>query len=195
MVAAVRRLRPQVWLSVSVTTRPPRPGETDGVDYHFVDDATFDRMASEGALLEHATFAGHRYGTPRAPVEERLAAGVPVLLEIELQGARQVRAAMPSALLVFLAPPSWDELVRRLTDRGTENPSVVRHRLDAARIELAAEDEFDAVVVNSSVQEAAERLVALIETPGYAKFKRRSESCPARQRCPRASPTRPSTSC
>ena len=135
------------------------------MQYRFVDDAAFDRFVQDGALLEHATFAGHRYGTPRAPVEERLAAGVPVLLEIELQGARQVRGAMPSALLVFLAPPSWEELVRRLTSRGTEDAVVVRNRLDAARIELAAEDEFDEVVVNASVQDAAERLVALIEIP------------------------------
>jgi guanylate kinase len=162
VVAAVRERHPEMWLSVSVTTRPPRPGEVDGIDYFFVDDAAFDQLVADGALLEHATFTGNRYGTPRAPVEEHLAAGTPVLLEIELQGARQVRAAMPAALLVFLAPPSWEELVRRLTDRGTEDADVVRHRLDAARIELAAEDEFDAVVVNSTVQEAADRLVALI---------------------------------
>jgi guanylate kinase len=165
VIADVRERHPQIWLSVSVTTRPPRPGETEGEDYYFVDDAEFDRLVAEGALLEHATFAGFRYGTPRAPVDDHLAAGTPVLLEIELQGARQVRAAMPPALLVFLAPPSWDELVRRLTGRGTEDPAVVRQRLDAARIELAAEDEFDAVVINSSVQEASDRLVALIGIP------------------------------
>lgn len=164
---AVGRRHPEVWVSVSVTTRPPRIGETDGVDYRFVDDAAFDRLVAEGALLEHATFAGHRYGTPRAPVEEQLAAGVPVLLEIDLQGARQVRAAMPDALLVFLAPPSWEELVRRLTDRGTEDPEVVRRRLDAARVELSAEDEFDAVVVNdSTLEDAADRLVTLMGIPG-----------------------------
>src|SRR2546421_11805657 len=165
VVTAVTQRNPKVWLSVSVTTRPPRPGERDGVDYHFVDEDEFERLVQDGAFLEHATFSEHRYGTPKAPVDEHLAAGVPVLLEIELQGARQVRTAMPSALLVFLAPPSWDELVRRLTGRGTEDHSVVRRRLDAARIELAAEDEFDVVVVNASVQEAAERLVALIEIP------------------------------
>jgi guanylate kinase len=166
VVSAVRERHPEVWLSVSVTTRPPRPGEQEGVDYYFVDDAEFDRLVEQGSLLEHATFAGHRYGTPRAPVEERLAAGVPVLLEIELQGARQVRAAMPTALLVFLAPPSWEELVRRLTDRGTEDPAVVRRRLDAARVELSAEDEFDEIIVNdSTLQEAADRLVALMGIP------------------------------
>jgi guanylate kinase len=165
VVAEVRRRYPEVWVSVSVTTRPRRPGEVDGVHYHFVDDAEFDRLVSSGALLEHATFAGYRYGTPRAPVEQHLDAGTPVLLEIELQGARQVRAAMPEALLVFLASPSWDELVRRLTDRGTEDPSVVRRRLDAARIELAAEDEFDEIILNSSVREASDRLVALMGIP------------------------------
>ena len=161
----MRSRHPQIWLSVSVTTRLPRPGEVDGEHYNFVDDAAFDRLVSSGALLEHATFAGFRYGTPRAPVDEHLATGIPVLLEIELQGARQVRAAMPEALLVFLAPPSWDELVRRLTDRGTEDAAVVRRRLDAARIELAAEDEFDEVILNSSVREASDRLVALIGIP------------------------------
>ena len=162
VVAAIREKAPQVWLSVSVTTRAPRAGEREGVDYHFVDDAEFSRLVADNALLEHASYAGNRYGTPRAPVVERLAAGVPVLLEIELQGARQVRAAMPEALLVFLAPPSWDELVRRLTDRGTEDPAVVRRRLDVARIELAAEDEFDEVVLNSSIPDAADRLLALM---------------------------------
>jgi guanylate kinase len=165
VIADVRERHPRVWLSVSVTTRAPRPGEVDGEHYRFVDDAAFDRMVAEGALLEHATFAGFRYGTPRGPVEEHLSGGTPVLLEIELQGARQVRTAMPGALLVFLAPPSWDELVRRLTDRGTEDQAVVRRRLDAARIELAAEDEFDEVIINSSVRETSDRLVALIGIP------------------------------
>ncbi|MFL6240694.1 MAG: guanylate kinase [Actinomycetes bacterium] len=165
VIADVRERHPSVWLSVSVTTRAPRPGEVEGEHYHFVDDAEFDRLVAASALLEHATFAGNRYGTPRAPVLEHLAAGAPALLEIELQGARQVRAAMPEALLVFLAPPSWDELVRRLTDRGTEDPAVVRRRLDAARIELAAEDEFDEVILNSSVRAASDRLVTLIGIP------------------------------
>lgn len=161
-MAYLREHAPQVWQSVSVTTRGPRPGETDGVQYHFVDNAEFDRMVTAGELLEHARYAGNQYGTPRKPVEERLAASVPALLEIELQGARQVRQAMPEALLVFLAPPSWEELVRRLTGRGTEDPEVVRRRLDAARVELAAEDEFDEVVFNVSVPEAAQRLLALM---------------------------------
>lgn len=163
VVAEVRRRHPRVWLSVSVTTRGARPGETDGVEYHFVDDAEFDRMVAAGELLEHASYAGHRYGTPRRPVEERLASGVPALLEIELQGARQVRAAMPEAFLVFLAPPSWEELARRLTGRGTEAPDHREARLNRARVELAAEGEFDAVVVNDVVGDAADRLVALME--------------------------------
>ena len=163
VIAWLREHAPHIWQSVSVTTRTPRAGEQDGVEYHFVDDAEFDRMVAAGELLEHASYAGHRYGTPRQPVLDHLAAGVPALLEIELQGARQVRSAMPEALLVFLAPPSWEELVRRLTGRGTEDPDVVRRRLDAARIELAAEDEFDEVILNASVPEAAERLLALMQ--------------------------------
>ena len=165
VIAEIRRRHPEVWLSVSVTTRPPRPGETDGVEYHFAGDEEFDRLVAEGAFLEHATYAGHRYGTPRGPVAERLAAGQPALLEIDLQGARQVRAAMPGALLVFLAPPGWDELVRRLTERATDDPATVRRRLDEARRELAHEDEFDVVVVNDSVGAAAARVVALMTDP------------------------------
>ena len=162
VVAAVRRLHPEVWLSVSVTTRRPRPGETDGVEYHFVDQAEFDRMVADGELLEHASYAGSSYGTPRRPVEERLASGAPALLEIELQGARQVRRSMPEARLVFLAPPSFDELARRLTGRGTEDAETVRRRLDVARVEMASVDEFDEVVVNDDVEQAAHRLVALL---------------------------------
>ena len=163
VIAVVRRRHPHVWLSVSVTTRTPRPGEVDGVQYHFVSREEFDRMVGAGELLEHADYAGNSYGTPRRPVEEQLARGVPALLEIELQGARQVRAAMPQAQLVFLAPPSFDELARRLTGRGTEDPERVRRRLDLARIEMAAEDEFDVVVVNDDLERAADRLVALLE--------------------------------
>jgi guanylate kinase len=163
VVAAVRRRYPQAWLSVSVTTRAPRPGETDGVEYHFVDDAEFARMVAAGELLEHDAHLGASYGTPRAPVEAQLRAGLPALLEIDLEGARQVRAAMPDAQLVFLAPPSFEELARRLIGRGTESPERVRSRLDRARIELAAEDEFDVVVVNDDVERAADALVALLD--------------------------------
>ncbi len=162
VVAAVRRRHPEVWVSVSVTTRPMRPGERDGSPYRFVDGAEFARMVAAGELLEHALYAGSFYGTPRTAVEERLAAGVPTLLKIDLQGARQVRARMPTARLVFLAPPSWAELERRLVDRGTEDPQVLAARLDRARIELAAEAEFDAVVINATVEAAADRLVALM---------------------------------
>jgi len=162
VLARIREAYPQVWTSVSVTTRPPRPGEVDGREYYFVDDEEFDRLVASGDLLEWATFVGHRHGTPRAPVEAKLAAGVPVLLEIDLAGARQVRTADPDALLVFLAPPSWDELVRRLNGRGTEAPEIIRRRLDEARVELAAEPEFDVTLVNTSVQEVCDELVALM---------------------------------
>jgi guanylate kinase len=151
-----------VWLSVSVTTRAPRPGEIHGVHYFFVDDAEFDRLVDEGELLEWAEFAGNRYGTPRRPVLEHLAAGVPALLEIDLQGARQVRASMPEARLVFLAPPSWEELVRRLVGRGTEPPEVIERRLAAAREELAAEREFDVTLVNTSVKGVCAELISLL---------------------------------
>ncbi|MDX6230791.1 MAG: guanylate kinase [Frankiales bacterium] len=163
VIAEIRRRHPEVWLSVSVTTRQPRPGETDGVEYHFVDDAEFAALVESGALLEHAVFAGNSYGTPRAPVEERLSKGLSALLEIDLQGARQVRAAMPEARLVFLAPPSWEELARRLVGRGTESRLELDRRLAEARRELAAQDEFDKVLVNTSVPEAAGQLVALLE--------------------------------
>jgi guanylate kinase len=125
----------------------------------------FDELVAEGGLLEWAEFAGNRYGTPRAPVDEHLAAGRPVLLEIDLQGARQVRALMPGAKLVFLAPPSWDELVRRLTGRGTEDAAVVEKRLAVARDELAAEPEFDVTLVNTSVPDVVGQLVALAVAP------------------------------
>ncbi|MBK5305286.1 MAG: guanylate kinase [Frankiaceae bacterium] len=163
VVAAVRRRHPEVWLSVSVTTRAPRPGETHGVEYYFVDDTEFARMVAADELLEHDAHMGASYGTPRRPVDEQLASGVPVLLEIDLNGARQVRASMPDAQLVFLAPPSFDELARRLVGRGTEDPEKVRDRLDRARIEIAAEDEFDELIVNDDIESAADRLVALMQ--------------------------------
>ena len=153
---------PEVWLSVSATTRRPRPGETHGVNYFFVDHTEFARMVEHGELLEYAEFAGNFYGTPRGPVLERLEADQPVLLEIDFEGARQVRASMPDALLVFLAPPSWDELVRRLVGRGTEAAEVIARRLETAEVELAAESEFDATVVNASVEAAAADLVRLM---------------------------------
>ena len=163
VVAKIRKLYPHIWVSVSCTTRAPRPGERDGVEYRFITREQFDRMVRAGELLEHAEFAGNLYGTPRAPVLERLAAGTPALLEIELHGARQVRASLPQAYLVFLAPPSWAELERRLAGRGTEPADVIAARLARAKVELAAEKEFDAVVVNDDVGRAAAQLVGLIE--------------------------------
>jgi guanylate kinase len=162
VVAHIRDAHPEGWLSVSATTRKPRPGEQHGVHYFFVDDAEFDRLVADGELLEWANFAGNRYGTPRQPVLDKLAAGVPTLLEIDLQGARQVRETMPAALLVFLAPPSWDELVQRLVGRGTEPQDVIERRLDAARVELAAEKEFDITLVNTSVEDVVRELLALM---------------------------------
>ncbi|MGW1195888.1 guanylate kinase [Streptomyces sp. NPDC002536] len=162
VVAHMRKAHPEVWLSVSCTTRKPRPGEQEGVQYFFVDDEQFDKLIANGELLEWAEFAGNRYGTPRQAVLDHLEAGVPVLLEIDLQGARQVRETMPEARLVFLAPPSWEELVRRLTGRGTESPEVIERRLQAARVELAAESEFDTTLVNTSVEDVARELLALL---------------------------------
>ncbi|MFD9719635.1 guanylate kinase [Streptomyces sp. NPDC059076] len=163
VVAHMRKVHPEVWLSVSATTRKPRPGERHGVQYFFVNDDEFDKLIANGELLEWAEFAGNRYGTPRQAVLQRLESGEPVLLEIDLQGARQVKESMADSQLVFLAPPSWDELVRRLTGRGTESPEVIARRLDAARIELAAESEFDTTLVNTSVEDVARELLALLE--------------------------------
>jgi guanylate kinase len=163
VAADVRGRHPDVWMSVSATTRKPRPGEVDGVHYHFVSDEEFDRMVAEGELLEWAVVhKAARYGTPRGPVEAALAAGRPALLEIDLQGARQVRETMPEALFVFLKPPSWEELVRRLVGRGTETEEERERRLATARLELAAESEFDVTIVNHEVHAAANELVALM---------------------------------
>ncbi|MFC5730073.1 MULTISPECIES: guanylate kinase [Nocardioides] len=168
VAAAMRERHPEVYMSVSATTRPPRPGEVDGRHYHFVDDTEFDRMVAEGELLEWAVVHGvHRYGTPRAPVEAALREGRPALLEIDLQGARQVRETMPEALFVFLKPPSWEELVRRLVGRGTESEEERERRLATAREELAAEAEFDVTIVNREVHAAVEDLVALMVDPSH----------------------------
>jgi guanylate kinase len=159
----IRRHHPDVRLSVSATTRAPRPGEVEGESYFFVDDAEFDRLIEDGELLEWATVHNaSRYGTPRGPVEEAIAAGDSVLLEIDIQGARAVRRAMPEATLVFLLPPSWDELVRRLVGRGTESPAEQQRRLETAKVELAAVDEFDHQVVNHDVPDAAQKVVDLM---------------------------------
>ncbi|MFT4231036.1 MAG: guanylate kinase [Microbacterium sp.] len=162
VAARIAADHPDILLSVSATTRSPRPGEVDGVHYHFVDDAAFDGLIADGALLEHATVHNsYRYGTPRAPIDAALSEGRTVLLEIDLQGARQVRAAEPSATLVFLLPPSWDELVQRLVGRGTEGDEERARRLKTARAELAAQHEFDYRVVNDDVSRAAAEVAAL----------------------------------
>jgi guanylate kinase len=163
VAADVRAHHPEIWISVSATTRAPRPGEVNGVHYWFVSDEEFDRMVDDDELLEWAVVhQAARYGTPRGPVEQALAEGRAALLEIDLQGARQVRRTMPDALFVFLAPPSWEELVRRLVGRGTETEEERERRLQTAHAVLAAEEEFDATVVNHEVHAAAEELVALI---------------------------------
>jgi guanylate kinase len=166
VVSRLRAECPQIWQSVSVTTRPPRSGERDGREYHFVTEQEFEAMAARGDLLESARYVGYRYGTPRAPVQEHLSRGIPALLEIDVAGARQVRAAVPTALLVFLAPPSWEELKRRLLGRNTESAEVIDQRLEAARAELAAEREFDITLVNTSVGEVCIQLVNLILAQG-----------------------------
>jgi len=164
VAAHVRTHHPEVWISVSATTRHPRPGEVHGRHYWFVSDEEFDRLVADGELLEWAVVHKKaRYGTPRRPVQQALADGRPALLEIDLQGARQVRASMPEALFVFLKPPSWEELVRRLVGRGTETEEERERRLETAREELAAEPEFDVTVENTEVHLAAEQLVALMK--------------------------------
>jgi guanylate kinase len=166
VVAHLRARHPEIWPSVSATTRSPRPGEVAGKHYDFVSSAQFAAMVTRGEFLEWAEFAGHAYGTPRAPVEAHLASGVPVILEIELNGARQVRASQPDALFVFLAPPSWEVLVKRLSGRGTEAPDVVARRLEVATVELAAAAEFDVTLVNDDVEEVCARLLALMGVSG-----------------------------
>ncbi len=156
---------PDVQLSVSATTRSARPGEVDGVHYYFLTDAEFDALIADGQMLEYAVVHGsHRYGTPKAPVEAALADGKNVLLEIDIQGARQVKQALPEAITVFLAPPSWDELVRRLEGRGTENAEQQTRRLETAREELAAQGEFDHILVNDEVAKCATQVVELLKS-------------------------------
>jgi guanylate kinase len=166
VAAEIRERFPDIWISVSATTRKARPNEVHGVHYLFVSDEEFDRMIADGELLEWAVVhKAARYGTPKQPVLDKLAEGRPALLEIDLQGARQVRETIPDALFVFLAPPSWDELVRRLIGRGTETEAERDRRLATAREELAAEAEFDVTLVNTDVETVCEELVALMRTP------------------------------
>jgi guanylate kinase len=164
VVRCLRDRIPDLYFSVSATTRDPRPGEADGVDYHFVDAGEFQRLIDTGALLEWAEIHGglQRSGTPAQPVRAAMAAGRPVLIEVDLAGARAVKTAMPEALAVFLAPPSWEALERRLRGRGTETADVIARRLDTARAELAAQDAFDVVVVNSQLETACAELVSLL---------------------------------
>jgi guanylate kinase len=154
---------PALELSVSATTRAPRPGERDGVDYHFLSAEEFERLVREGAFVEHADYAGRRYGTLRSELEKRVSAGVPVVLEIEVQGARQVRAAVPGAALVFIAPPSLEALRARLTGRGTDDPEEVRRRLSVAEEELQARSEFGHVVVNDRLERALDELAVIVK--------------------------------
>ena len=164
VVRCLRERIPDLHFSVSATTRAPRPGEVDGVDYHFVSPAQFQRLIDQGDLLEWAEIHGglQRSGTPAEPVRAAATAGLPVLIEVDLVGARAVKKAMPEAITVFLAPPSWEDLEARLIGRGTETPEAIRRRLDTARIELAAQDDFDEVVVNSRLDSACAELVSLL---------------------------------
>jgi guanylate kinase len=163
LVNELAKRYPQVWVSISATTRPPRTGEIDGVHYRFVDDATFDDLINSNGLLEWANVHGHtRYGTLRAPVEEAVAAGRRVILEIDFQGARQVRETYPAARSIFIAPPSREILLERLASRGTETAEQIERRLRTADYELTCQDEFDHVVVNDDLGQAVEELVVLI---------------------------------
>ncbi len=182
VVRCLRERIPDLHFSVSATTRSPRPGEVDGVDYHFVTPARFQQLIDDGALLEWADIHGglHRSGTLAEPVRNATAAGIPVLIEVDLAGARAVKRAMPEAITVFLAPPSWQDLEARLVGRGTETPEAMRRRLETARIEMAARDDFDEVVVNSQLESACAELVSLLvntaparhDSPGQTKSDR-----------------------
>jgi guanylate kinase len=162
LIRGLRQRIPELELSVSATTREPRPGERDGVEYHFLTAEEFEERAQRGEFLEHATYSGNRYGTLRSEVERRLSAGRPVVLEIELQGARQVRDAMPGAVAVFIAPPSREALRERLAVRGTDTPQQVDARLRTAERELEAQPEFGHVVVNDRLEQAVDELARIV---------------------------------
>jgi guanylate kinase len=163
LIRGLRARVPELELSVSATTRAARAGERDGVDYHFLSDEAFDRLLSEGAFVEHACYSGSRYGTLRSELQRRLERGVPVVLEIEVQGARQVRERMPDAVTVFIAPPSEEALRARLIGRGTDAPDQVQERMRTAARELSARTEFEHVVINDRLEDAIERLVAIVD--------------------------------
>ena len=163
LVGRLLARHPQIWLSVSATTRAPRQGEVEGVNYFFLSRERFEQQVQQGGFLEWAEFAGNLYGTPRQPVEEQLAAGRPVLLEIELEGARQVRQSFPAGFQLFIKPPSFEELERRIRGRGTDSDEAIQRRMERARIELAAEPEFDAALVNGDLEEALGQLEPLLQ--------------------------------
>ncbi|MBM5824038.1 MAG: guanylate kinase [Cyanobacteria bacterium M_surface_10_m2_119] len=163
LVGQLLERHPQIWLSVSATTRAPRQGEVEGQSYFFLSRERFEEQVAEGGFLEWAEFAGNLYGTPRQPVETQLAAGRPVLLEIELEGARQVRRSFPAGFQLFIKPPSLAELERRIRGRGTDSEEAIQRRLERARVELAAEAEFDAALVNGDLQQALAELEGLME--------------------------------
>jgi guanylate kinase len=162
LIRGLMEREPRLQLSVSATTRSPRPGEQDGVEYHFLTREDFEQRVAAGAFVEHADYAGRSYGTLRSELDERVAAGVPVVLEIEVQGARQVRAAMPEAVQVFIAPPSLAALRARLVGRGTDDPAEVERRLAVAEGELTAQPEFRHVVVNDRLEAALDQLAAIV---------------------------------
>ena len=164
MVRRVLKRVPDAWVSVSATTRSPRPGEVDGVNYHFVSDARFDQLAETDGLLEWAQVFSNRYGTPRSAVEERIRNGGQVLLEIDVQGGEQVKRSMPEAVLIFVEPPSADELRSRLTGRGTETPEQIEQRLGHASREFAAAERYDHRVVNDDLSQAVDELIAIIDS-------------------------------
>jgi guanylate kinase len=164
LIRSLLQQAPELEVSVSATTRPPRPGEVDGVDYHFISEEEFARRLEAGEFVEHASYSGHRYGTLRSELEGRLAAGTPVVLEIEIQGARQIRESMPEAVQVFIAPPSLDALKARLVGRGTNSPRDMDARLRTAREEVDAQSEFAHVVVNDRLEQAVSELVAVVRS-------------------------------
>ena len=162
LVSALLERHPDIWLSISATTRAPRSGEVDGQSYFFLQRSDFDAKVAQGGLLEWAEFAGNCYGTPREPVEAQLQAGHPVLLEIELEGARQVRRSFPGGFQIFIEPPSFEELERRIRGRGTDSEEAIAKRLERAKVELQAASEFDAVIVNGDLTEALQQLEQLM---------------------------------
>jgi guanylate kinase len=162
LIRGLRKRIPELELSVSATTRAPRAGEREGIDYHFVSDAEFDRLVSDGSFVEHATYSGNRYGTLRSELERRLERGVPVVLEIEVQGARQVKERMPDAETVFIAPPSEEALRARLIERGTDAIAEVQQRMQTAAQELSSSAEFGQVVINDRLEEATDRLERIV---------------------------------